>query len=302
MSVVLVSNSRGCDRAMATSGSTQVVGVFGWPVEHSVSPTMHNAAFGALGLDWCYVPFPVQPERLADAVAGVRALGLRGVNVTVPHKAAMLSLVDELTPEARAIGAVNTVVPSTQGLVGHNTDARGFYRALAELGFSPEGCNALVLGAGGAARAVVCALASAGARVTVCNRNPERAQSLVNDLGSAYPEARLCAVSLTTDAMCNATRGTDLVVNATTVGMWPAVDASPWPVVVPFPVGALVYDLIYNPRETLFLRSAREVGLRIGDGLGMLVHQGAEAFKLWTGREPPIGVMRSACESALGKH
>ena len=143
-------------------GSTQVVGLIGWPIEHSVSPPMHNAAFRHLGLDWCYVPLPVRPKDIAEAISGLRALGLRGINATVPHKIALLPLMDELTLPARAIGATNTVIVRPDGLVGHNTDAEGFLRALREAGFDPEECRALVLGAGGAARAVVYALATVG--------------------------------------------------------------------------------------------------------------------------------------------
>ncbi len=281
-------------------GSTQVVGVIGWPIAHSVSPPMQNAALRAMGLDWVYVPLAVPPERLADAILGMRGLGLRGLNATVPHKQALLALVDELTPAAQAIGAVNTLHPTPHGLVGHNTDAGGFLRALRGAGFDPRGCSALVLGAGGAARGVVYALAGAGARVTVLNRTPERAQALAMSLAASLPEAQIDAASLDLAHLAACAAYADLVVNATTLGMWPEVDASPWPEAVAFPSRALCFDLVYNPRETRLMRQARAAGARASDGLTMLVHQGAESLALWTGVDPPVEVMLAACERALG--
>ncbi|MGI5916546.1 MAG: shikimate dehydrogenase [Anaerolineae bacterium] len=286
--------------AVPIYGHTQVAGVIGWPIAHSVSPPMHNAAFRALGLDWCYVPYAVPPERLTQAVAGFRGLGLRGLNATVPHKQALLALVDELTPAARAIGAVNTLRMVHDILVGHNTDAAGFIRALREAGFEPEGCRALVLGAGGAARAVVYALAEQDARITVLNRTVERAQSLAADMAGIAREP-LDAAALDADTLADLALEATLIVNATSLGMHPATENSPWPEEVPYPTGAFCYDLIYNPRETRLMRRAREVGARAVDGLGMLIHQGAEAFEWWTGVAAPIHVMRAACEAVLGE-
>ena len=294
----LSENKQGCKPLL--SGHTQIVGVIGWPIEHSVSPQMHNAAFRALDLDWCYVPFPVQPERVPEALAGVRALGLRGINATVPHKQALLPLVDERTPEAQAIGAVNTVIVQGGRLLGHNTDAKGFLRALAEAGFEPRGCSALVLGAGGAARAVIYALASVGAQVTILNRTPQRAADLAATFVQVNPQARLVAGRLDADRLTRAAAGAELVVQTTPLGMWPRVEASPWPEEVPFPPQAFLYDLIYNPRETQLMRRARQAGAQAENGLGMLVHQGAEAFELWTGVAAPVEVMRAACLAALG--
>lgn len=261
---------------------------------------MHNAAFRALGLDWCYLPFAVPPAHVADALAGVRGLGLRGINVTVPHKQAVSALVDELTPEARAIGAVNTVLVRGERLVGHNTDAAGFLRALREAGFAPEGCSALVLGAGGAARAAVYALARVGARVVLLNRTPQRADALVADLRAVVEGARLEAGGLDAQTAQQEASRCQLVVNATSLGMWPQVETSPWPEEVAFPAGVLLFDLVYNPRQTRFVRLARESGARAVDGLRMLVHQGAEAFALWTGAAPPVEIMYAACAAILG--
>jgi shikimate dehydrogenase len=330
---------------------TILAGVIGWPIEHSVSPAMHNAAFAALGIDGRYLAFAVRPDQVGEAILGVRALGLRGVNVTVPHKHAVLSLVDELTPEAARIGAVNTVLvrewpsppaplsptpwergeeethsvergaPGPQwvgcgtldlrisgesrlmgqpSLLGHNTDAGGFLAALREAGFEPRGCRALVLGAGGAARAVVYALASVGAQVVILNRHPERASALAREFATYFPLARLSAEALGPEALERVASGAELVVNATSLGMAPAIETTPWPEEAPFPAGGLLFDLVYNPRETRFMRQAQAAGARALDGLRMLIYQGAEAFELWTGMRPPVDVMLQACIAVLG--
>lgn len=281
-------------------GGTKVAGVIGWPIEHSVSPPMHNAAFRALGLDWCYVPFAVHPSHLEAAMRGVKALGMRGINATVPHKQALLSLVDALTPAARAIGAVNTVIVKGEALIGHNTDAAGFLRALRDADYVPDESRALVLGAGGAARAVVYALASVGAQVTILNRTPKRAEVLAHELVDVNDGARLSARTLSTSTLQSEAPGAQLVVNATPLGMWPDVDSSPWPEGVAFPPEALLFDLVYNPRETLLMRQARHSGASAVDGLRMLVHQGAEAFELWTERDAPVEAMYAACTRTLG--
>lgn len=252
---------------------------------------MHNAAFRELGLDWLYVAFEVAPESVAAAFAGVRALGLGGLSVTIPHKAAALAAVDEATPAAVAVGAVNTVVPRPDGsLLGENTDGPGFLASLADEGFDPAGRLCAVVGAGGAARAVVHALAGAGAaEVLVVNRTPERAEAaaaLAGSAGGVGTPADLARV--------------DLVVNATPLGLAGA-GAGDMPIdprlLGP---GQLLVDLVPNPAVTELMRSAREHGARVAGGLGMLVHQGAAAFELWTGLPAPLGVMRAAAARALG--
>ncbi len=291
---------QGVEDARLLSGATHMVGVIGWPVAHSVSPAMQNAAFQALGLDWCYVPLPVAPGRLREAMAGLVALGMEGANVTVPHKESAAVLVDSLTPQARAIGAVNTLLKREDGLVGHNTDADGFLSALRETGLEPQGCDALVLGAGGAARAVLYALASAGAHITLLNRTLARAEALAREFqdlsGGTIRVGRLEAEELARHA-----EGAHLVVNTTLLGMWPGVDTSPWPDDMAFPREALLFDLVYNPRDTLFMGQARAYGASAVDGLRMLVHQGAQAFTLWTGAMAPIEVMYRACIEILGE-
>jgi shikimate dehydrogenase len=290
---------------------TQLVGLIGWPVEHSLSPVMHNAAFDALGLNWRYLPLPVPPGQVEAAVRGIGALGFRGANVTVPHKQVVTSAVGSLTPSARGIGAVNTIViGQRQGLtpilMGDNTDDTGSIRALRNGGFEPEDDgNIVAVGAGGGARAVIFGLLWSGrGEITVLNRNLKRAQALVNDLGSHAPyAARLRALPLTPETLVESTRAADLLVNATTVGMWPHAEGSIWPADVPIPAHLTVFDLVYNPLETRLLQQARHGGARPINGLGMLVWQGALAFDAWTNQGFAIdeiaAVMRPVCEQAL---
>ena len=292
-------------RGSAIDGHTTLVGLIAWPVGHSVSPPMHNAAFDALGLNWRYVPLPVAPPQVENAVRGAAALGFRGVNVTVPHKQAVIPALDAVAPDAAQFGAVNTIVidrdtagrPTT---VGHNTDYQGFLGALRHGGFEPAEKAVVVVGAGGAGRAVIFGLLQAEARdILVLDMVPQQVQSLMRDLGRAGGAA-LRTAPLTQETLIEAARAADLLVNATPVGMSPKVDASIWPADVPFPAHLSVFDLVYNPQETRLLGQARAAGaLGIG-GLDMLVRQGAIAFELWTGEAAPVDVMRAACERALG--
>ncbi len=295
-------------------GRTQLVGLIGWPVEHSLSPVMHNAAFQALGLPWCYVPLPVPPGKVEAAVRGIAALGFRGVNVTIPHKRAVIPVLDRLAPDAAALGAVNTVAVAREDggqvtLIGHNTDAEGFIRALRRAGRDPTGVRAVILGAGGAARAAVFALRRAGAaEVVVLNRTLSVAQALVADLEAVplpdggTPGGRLVALSLTPETVVESARAADLLVNATPLGMWPDVQSSPWPDGVPVPSHLTVYDLVYNPPQTRLLEQARRSGAQAVGGLGMLVEQGALALEIWTGKPAPVEVMTRAYQRALRRY
>lgn len=260
-------------------GSTRLAGVIGWPVAHSRSPRMHNAAYAVLGMDWAYVAMPVEPGRIEAALRGVASLGFAGVNVTIPHKQAVAALCDELSSEARHAGSVNTVLVEVDGrLRGETTDGGGMLDAIGDL---PAG-DALVLGAGGSARAAVAALAEAGAAVTVAARRREAADALAAELGVAagpWPVREPAA----------------LVVNATPVGQ--AGDAEELPLDVELIAGAqVVCDLAYrgDGAETGLVRSARAAGVRAVDGLDVLVGQGARAFQLFTGRDAPLDVMRQA--------
>jgi shikimate dehydrogenase len=282
----------------AITGQTTLVGVIGWPVKHSLSPAMHHAAFAELGLDWSYVPLPVYPDHVGEAVRGVQALGFAGANVTVPHKQAVLAYLDEVSRAAQVIGAVNTIVVRDGALYGDNTDAAGFIASLHETGFHPAGTYCALLGAGGAARAVAHALADAGAlQVCIYNRTFSRARDLCRDMAKFHSHVRFEPASLSDVAAIG--EDTDLVVNTTSVGMWPDTEASPWPGELPIPAHPTVCDLVYNPQETVFLTQARAAGAETVGGLGMLVYQGAAAFEMWTGRPAPVDIMREACLRAL---
>jgi len=292
-------------------GQTQLVGLIGWPVEHTLSPVMHNAAFDVLGLNWRYIPLPVLPGQIEAGIRGLAALNFRGVNVTVPHKQAVIPLLDSIVPSAQEIGAVNTVLIGRQDdqhaiISGFNTDDKGFVGALRQGGFEPEdGGKAVVVGAGGAARAVAFGLLWSGSgEIVVLNRSLERAQTLVLDLDSRFQDSpRLSALPLTSETLIESARTADLLVNATTVGMWPRVNDSIWPEKIPIPSHLTVFDLVYNPLETQLLQQSRQSGARRIDGLGMLVQQGALALDLWTKLglliDDIAAPMRSACERVL---
>jgi shikimate dehydrogenase len=277
------------------NGRTQLIGLIGWPVGHSFSPAMHNAAAQAAGVNYVYLPLPVRPEDVATAVPALPTLGFRGVNVTIPHKQAVMSLLDEINPAAAAIGAVNTIVVEQGRMIGHNTDWSGFLADLAALDVPVAGRDCLVLGAGGSARAVVYGLMTAGARVQVLARRVEQAAQLVSDLKIGFlDEIRfLAARSMMELATAVSTTTTPLIINTTPLGMSPQIDSSPWPDNLPFPDGAFVYDLVYNPRQTRLMQQAQAAGCGTANGLGMLVHQGALAFQLWTGVMPDVEIMKA---------
>lgn len=291
------------DHAAAISAKTTLVGLIGWPVSHSVSPAMHNAAFAALGLDWRYIPLPVDPAlpgAVGDAVRGMRALGLRGINVTVPHKQAVLPFLDRIAPAAQAMRAVNTIIVAADGsLTGDNTDAPGFIADLRAHGVEPAGRRVLVLGAGGSARAIVYGLAQAGAQqITVANRSVERAEHLLDDL-QPFLGATTGAVVALPDSLADVAAESTLIVNCTSLGMTPHADTTPWPVELPLRPDQIVYDLVYNPADTLLLQQTRAGGAHAIGGLGMLIWQGALAFKHWTGQPAPVAVMRGAAEEQM---
>ncbi len=279
---------------MSITGKTTVCGILGYPVAHSASPRMQNAAFAALGLDWVYIPWAVRPgafPRALEALRGIENFG--GANVTIPHKEAALEAVDEISPEARSIGAVNTIVRREGILVGHNTDGEGFLTSLREeVGEDPRGKRVGLLGAGGGAKAVAYALAEAKvAEVTVFGRSQERARSLVSHLRKLYRNIELLALGLQ-DLHAGILGQLDILINATPVGMKPSDPPL-------FDYGMLredllVCDLIYRPAETPLLASARLRGCRLLNGCGMLLYQGARAFELWTGQKAPVPIMRQA--------
>lgn len=277
--------------------------ILGFPVRHSQSPAMHNAAFQALQLPAYYATSEVHPEALGDAIRGIRALKIAGANITLPHKAAVCALLDGLSPQAEAIGAVNTLYWQDGRLFGHNTDAAGLARSL-QSATELRGTRITILGAGGAARAAVVGLAEAGAaRIDVAARRPDAAADLVAELKS-HLEATCCQLQHTPWEQLPQRFGeTDILVQATSATLASAEPeaanskAEAFAATLPLtalPSQALVTDLVYKPLQTSVLRAAHELGLRTVDGLGMLLHQGALAFEAWTGQQAPLQVMREA--------
>lgn len=268
------------------------LGVIGWPLEATLSPAIHNAALRRLGFDWAYLAFPVPPEELEQAVGGLRALGAIGANVTIPHKESVVAHLDQLSGDAAAIGAVNTIQRVGDRLVGHNTDVDGFAEFIAgDAGIQVEGAATVVLGSGGAARAVVKALDDLGAgSIAICTRTPEKGSPVAELVGSAIATVEDWgrAADLVDRAM--------LVVNATPLG---GDGADPVPGANWHP-GQAVIDLVYSPPSTPLVEAARAGGADAWGGLGMLVRQAASSFQLWTGQDPPLEVMSAAAVHAIG--
>ena len=279
------------------SGRTQVCGIFGDPVEHTISPVMHNAAFHKLGLDYMYVPFRVREEDLGPAVQGLRAMQIRGINITIPHKVSVMPFLDELDTLAEYIGAVNTIVNTDGWLKGYNTDAPGFLRALLEKGGSPEGKNIVILGAGGAARGIAFILADKGTHLTIINRHPGPAQDLAGRLSSLF-RREVKALELNRKNLKIALDQAEILVNTTSLGMYPGTDETPVPSALLKP-GLMVFDIVYNPHRTRLLKEAEERGALTIGGVEMLVWQGVVAFELWTGHKAPVKTMRKAVKRAL---
>ncbi len=271
------------------------LGIFGWPVAHSKSPRMHESAANALRIELQYERFEVAPDDLADAVRRKHEMGIDGYNVTVPHKEAIMALIDEVAPAAQAIGAVNTVVRTDGRYVGHNTDAPGLVRSLEEVGVRVGDARVVVAGGGGAARAAVVGLANAGANeITVLSRRPEQGEALIESLRT-HVECALDAAPLSEASWYFETA--TLFVQATSATLESNPGATAFAASLPIdalPADAAVVDIVYKPLKTSVLARAEERGLTIVDGLGMLLHQGAIAFEMWTGLEPPLDVMRSA--------
>lgn len=270
------------------TGQTRLAGLIGYPARYSLSPALHNAAYKAMGVDAAYVVFPVQPQHIRSAIDGMRAFDLMGLSVTIPHKEAVVPFVEDVTPHAARLRSVNCITRLGDRLIGHNTDGLGFISALQQdQSFEPEGKRCVVIGAGGAARAVIASLGDAGAaEVVIVNRSKERAEyamTLAGDAGRVGDESDVAKA--------------DLIVNATPLGM-EGNHASNLPIGVDgIGEGQLVVDLIYRPSRTALLQQAEERGARVANGLGMLIHQAAAQVELWTGRKPPVDVMRAAVSS-----
>jgi len=282
-------------------------GLTGYPLHHSLSPRMHAAALRDCGLQGNYQLYPVEDAAdLHELLNRLRQGSLQGLNVPIPHKGSILSFQDVLTSTARAIGAANTIFCRDGQLVGDNTDTAGFLADLDRLGWSQsvdQSQGALVLGSGGAARAVVYALTRSGWQVTIAARRREQAQALLETVQSSEGDGvstgeikQLTAIHLGEASLSRIDPTPGLIINTTPLGMFPHQNASPWPQDLVFPVGAAVYDLVYNPAETALLRAARAGGLRVANGLGMLVEQAALSFEIWTGMDAPREVMRQAVQ------
>lgn len=272
---------------MTISGRTKVTGIFGYPVGHSLSPAMHNAAFSHLNLDYCYVTFNVSPELLREAVHAIRALSLSGVNVTIPHKENVIPFLDRVDEEALFIGAVNTIKNSDGTLIGYNTDGRGFMESLKEAAIDPEGKRVMIIGAGGASRATSFYLAKKASQVLIYDIDKTKAGKLAADLNSVHPNVAVMD-------MPDSLHGIDILINATPLGL---KETDLMPVDISLITAKMaVCDLIY--KKTTLLRMASDKGCITLDGSGMLLHQGALAFEIWTGIKPPISVMRSALEGS----
>ena len=276
---------------MRLSGETRLLGVIGHPIGHSLSPKMHNASFLVSGLDFVYVPMDVEPGTLISAVEGLRALGFRGFNVTLPHKEAIVPLLDELDASAQLTGAVNTVTNDGGRLRGSNTDGGGFIEASSEVGVRFSGAVVMMVGAGGAAAAIGAAVLGEGAReLRIMNRSSWRAEALRDRLRAAFPEAEVSVYVGDPEAV---SAGADAIVNATYLGMKDG-DRLPVPARC-FEPGMAVCDAVYRRgKETEFIRTARERGLRTVSGERMLLYQGVHAQRMWTGREPAVAAMRDA--------
>jgi len=287
---------------MKLSGSTAVYGIIGDPVAHSLSPLMQNAAFAAAGIDAVYVPFRVPATELAAAVHGLVGLGIGGINVTIPHKEAILPLLDEVDATARQIGAVNTLVNRAGKLIGSNTDAGGFVTALAaDLDFSPRGRRILLLGAGGACRAGVVALAQGGAaRIFIANRSPARAIDLAMEFARFFPATAFAGCGLDPESLRPCLEQAELLVNTSAVGLHG--EAFPSLVLECLAPAAAVFDMVYRRGGTPLITMARAAGRVATDGLGMLAGQGELAFGEWTGAAPPLGLMKNTLlAECLGK-
>ncbi len=278
----------------------RLIFLLGHPVAHSLSPTMHNRALEALGIQGRYLLLDSTSTHLSSTMGVLRAENVLGCNITIPHKEAACALVDKLSPEAMAMGAINTVYKQDGRLIGTNTDAPGFVRALREeLHFEPKGRSVVLLGAGGAARGCAWALLDGGvSRLVILNRSWDRAQQLAEQLNSQFPGLPCIADEIGCEQLATYTRDADLLVNATSVGM--GEDHSPWPSDLEMPSRLAVFDLVYHPVETTLVKQARASGLAVQSGLSMLLYQGAEAFTLWTGQDAPITVMRAALNERLG--
>lgn len=282
---------------MKISGKTQICALIGDPVEHSLSPHMQNAAFKHLNLNFVYVAFKVAKENVGKALQGMRAFGIKGLNVTMPLKTAVIPHLDKLAPEAEKMGAVNTILNDDGRLIGYNTDGLGALEALKANGQNPAGKNILILGAGGAARAVAFSLCKEANAILILNRTVEKAKILAEELNKTFGKT-VRHGRFDYETLAKEIKNADILVNATSIGMTPYENETPVNMKL-LRRDLTVFDLVYNPPETKLLREAKAVGAKTVEGLSMLVYQGALSFEIWTGKKAPIDVMMKACREGL---
>jgi shikimate dehydrogenase len=284
---------------MGIRGKTKVCGVIGDPIEHTLSPIMHNAAFTALNLDYVFLAFKVKPAKLENAIDGMRALNIRGLNVTMPHKTSVLNFLDRIDLSAQIVNSVNTILNRENKLFGFNTDGIGALKALRENGVEPKGKKVLLLGAGGAARAISYAIVKESDELTVLNRNVKQAQELARFLEKTANK-KIVAGSLSTKDIQQNLQDSDILINATSIGMKPRAEES---LVVPKLLrdNLVVMDIVYNPLETKLAKDAKAAGSKVVSGIEMLIYQGAASFELWTSKSAPVEVMRRAVLNHLIK-
>jgi shikimate dehydrogenase len=284
---------------LTITGKTRVCGVIGEPIEHTLSPLMHNAAFEALKLDYVFLAFRVKPAEVESAVNGMRALNIRGLNITMPHKSTVIKHLDRVDLSAQIVNSVNTVLNKENLLFGFNTDGVGALKALKENGVELKGRKVLLLGAGGAARAIAYTMAKEADELAVLNRTVKQAQALAKLLEKSFNKKISTGSLSPTDIQSNL-KDSDILINATSVGMKPRAEESPVPLKL-LRSNLAVMDIVYNPLETKLAKEAKAAGARVVSGVEMLIYQGAASFELWTGKSAPIEVMRQAALSHLQK-
>jgi shikimate dehydrogenase len=284
---------------MVISGKTRVCGVIGDPIEHTLSPTIHNAAFDQLKLDFVFLAFRVKAADLENAVRGMRGLAIHGLNVTMPHKSTVISFLDEVDATVQFLGSANTILNKDGKLSGFNTDGVGALKALRENGVALSEKKMLLLGAGGAAKAIAFSLAKEVGELAILNRAAEKAKELAETLGRMFNK-KVVGGGLSSDAIAKNLRDSDILINATSVGMKPNLTQS---LVAPqwLKSDLAVMDIVYNPVETKLAKDAKAAGAKVISGVEMLIYQGAASFEIWTGRSAPIEIMRRAALNKLSR-
>ncbi len=280
---------------MGIKATTNIYGIFGHPVSQSLSPVMHNSAFSELGLDCVYVAFDIDPKEIAQATESLRTMGIKGINITIPHKQSIMPHLDEISPDAKLTGAVNTVKNTDGTLLGFNTDVGGVLRAIKEeLGFSPDNSRVLLIGAGGAGRAVLSGFCMNNASsICIADRAAQKAQKLALEFRTHFPDVEISTLSLQDDQVISREmNNSDILINASSAGM-NGENNLELPI-AELREGAVVYDLVYKPLETELVTTAKELGYKASGGLSMLLYQGAESFEIWTGEPAPVETMRKA--------